>query len=784
MKRTNGLLFLGLWACTAPDGPVAERTEEISVRPDPLRLEAGPMPGDDATTDVEVRRFGGAVATGDFDADGTLEIVVGMPTASDGDTGRFAVYAQDPAGPQLLEVFTPAALFGAVEEVHHFGTSVAVGNINCDGYDDLILGFPELYAGTLWRRGAIALVPGGPNGLDVAATQTIHRQDVDPPLVVSYGARFGSALAVGDFDGDGCADLAVGAETLRLPPDRAGGVYVFPGTSAGPAVAQVILITADGVPGTAPRYNARFGHTLAVGDFNGDLRDDLAIGAPFDNVPATGDHGEVVVLDGGPTGLDLGTARTYDQDVLGLPKSPLEPGVSWQKRDEFGTALAAADVDGDGIDDLAVGLGGYNFDDGTTVHGTVGAAALLLGRSDGDLSIDAQYLFLSDVGLADIGTQFGDRGFVLADLDEDGRADLAVSATDHPGDGGPTGIVALYYGDASGFTTERKKWLDIHDVDPSWDSVGLGHALAAGDLDGDGHVDLIAGAPYTTGGGVVHAFEPLPPFLSTDFDAGLLTDGLGVRYIADKIPEEAYPLADFGTLLTGLVVVEAIEAGRLSDRSVVTVPPSAIVGGRSMGLVAGDRIEVRDLLAGLILANANDAAVTLAIATSGTEGRFVDAMDATVARLGLVDTHVAHPHGRNPADVNPACRGARLDDPVCGHSSNAQELVVLARAAIDQSRYRNLAVRQSYVTSTWRDAAGRAKDRALCNGYAPIRLGDAHCSASPHYDPDAVLGLSGDGVYFGYASRGPKSLLLVGLGAAGAANYASAAAMFAWGFTR
>ncbi len=158
--------------------------------------------------------------------------------------------------------------------------------------------------------------------------------------------EFGSALASGDFNGDGYLDLAVGApgESPGSDPES-GYVFVYRGGPCGLSRWHSLGQANGALTGTNEKGD-EFGTSLAAGDFDGDGKDDLAVGAPGESPGSDPESGWVFVYRGSSSGLS-----GWD----GLGQSGL--GAN-EKGDEFGTSLAAGDFDGDGKDDLAVGAPG------------------------------------------------------------------------------------------------------------------------------------------------------------------------------------------------------------------------------------------------------------------------------------------------------------------------------------------------------------------------------------------------------------------------------------------
>ncbi|HEY2795926.1 MAG TPA: FG-GAP repeat protein, partial [Micromonosporaceae bacterium] len=308
--------------------------------------------------------------------------------------------------------------------------------------------------------------------------------------VVSTGsaASAGCATAVvpSDFNGDGFADIAIGAPFYKT---GRGGVTVVYGPAIGTPVTQAFDESQFG--SITPTGGDYFGDDLATGNFNGDCYADLAIAIPgqppIDDVrPDTGvsaSGGALVVLYGSASGLGSGT-------VFFMSQLDTNQGI-----DETGggETLAAGDFNGDGRDDLAIGL--------SESANRTGEVAVMKGSSTG-LTTSGHKLWTQDSagvpGTAEVGDFFGE-ALAAGDFNGDKHADLAISA---PGEdttaAGDTGSVTILPGSSGGLTgSGSKAWTEDSTGVPgtSEDQDFWGTSLAAGDLTGDGRADLVIGDP-------------------------------------------------------------------------------------------------------------------------------------------------------------------------------------------------------------------------------------------------------------------------------------------------
>lgn len=345
------------------------------------------------------------------------------------------------------------------------GASLAVGDVNADGWDDLVVGAPDS-DGSGYQSGKLMLFLGSPTG-PVLATWS--------PMGTYYG-RLGAAVVVADFNSDGTDDIAAGEPGYASGGLTTGRVLVWSGRAGvEPASSAGRTLTGS--------TTSMFGFSLAAADFSGDGFEDLVVGAPDDNTGASSAGSASLYL--GATGGISGAARST---LRGL-----------SAYDDFGARVASAgDVDGDGAADLLVGVPGRD-----DVVSSGGEVRLHMGGATGFDSVPSWSLDGTVSG--------GYLGYELAggDLDGDGFSDVVVGdpSWSDPANYSRDGRVLVYGGAAEGLSDARRT--EITSTAVGWDSYGS-EVDVSGDLDQDGFLDLVVLGRISYNGDnvAVHAGSP------------------------------------------------------------------------------------------------------------------------------------------------------------------------------------------------------------------------------------------------------------------------------------
>jgi hypothetical protein len=400
-------------------------------------------------------QFGRALAAGDFNDDGFDDLAISINEDSGNGAVQILYGANNGLGTAHNRLLTQETSSDGEVGLDNFGASLAVGDFDRDGFDDLAIGEPRDMVRGFSAAGSVTIIYGEPGGLR-GGTQYWHQERTGHGVgdLAENFDLYGSALAAGDFDGDNFDDLAIGVpfEDIAAVLDT-GIVQVLFGSNEG--------LTGDGherwmqnSPGVADVIESgdQFGSVLAAGDFDADGRDDLAIGVPFEKFDSRVHTGIVHVLYGTDGGLTGNGSDIWHQNRSGIQDE-------CERDDEFGTALAAGDFDGDGRDDLAIGAHGETFEgdpeDEEDDLKTAGIMEVLYGTPSGLKTTTSQFWHLD---IDNVPGQPGDARFgstlAIGDFDNDGFADVAVSAPGESVDGvTKAGAVHILYGTAARLTT-------------------------------------------------------------------------------------------------------------------------------------------------------------------------------------------------------------------------------------------------------------------------------------------------------------------------------------------
>ena len=353
--------------------------------------------------------FGHAVdGAGDVDGDGLDDLVVGAQGQLGADSGAGAATvlfggARDvfPAHEQAIGISDPDA---------YFAHSVAgAGDVNSDGYQDIVVSAPRDGSASE-LGGAVYLLLGGSGGVDLESEQKLL-----PSAPADY-ARFGGSVSRGgDVNGDGFADVVVGAPRDPGGGDQAGAVYLYFGATSGLSTSREDSLWAP--DGSALH---EFGHAVAGGgDIDDDGFDDLVVGDYYAN--------RAFVYYGSSGGVDPSR-----WDELFNPR--------WGEGQWFGLSVSVlGDANADGFDDILVGA---SWNSHLSAF-TAGEAFVYFGSATGLRASDQVTLGAFDAGEGD---QLGEAVSGAGDVDGDGRGDVIVGAPWDDDLGGASGSAWLFRG--------------------------------------------------------------------------------------------------------------------------------------------------------------------------------------------------------------------------------------------------------------------------------------------------------------------------------------------------
>ncbi len=398
-------------------------------------------------------RLGISVATaGDVNGDGYSDIIAGSRLYDNGETDEGRAFMWYGSASGLGPNGTPSNTDWSNEGNQasaYFGYSVSpAGDVNGDGYADIIIGAHNYNTGS----GKAFVYNGSSSGLSLSPYWTAENGQVH--------SEFGySVFTAGDVNGDGFSDVLVGAYFFDNGESSEGRAYLYTGSAAG-------LTTSATWAAESDQTSAQFGLSVSsAGDVNGDGYADVIIGAPlFDNGQT--DEGKAFVFNGTSTGLSFTANWSAESNLTG---------------DQFGYCVSTAgDVNGDGYSDVIIGE--IYYDNGQNDEGRV---SVFHGSATG---LSASPNWSSE------GNQIaGLLGYIVStsgDVNGDGYADVIAGSYNYSNGEANEGSIFVYHGAASGLSASAN-WIG----ESNQAGAGFGiSATTAGDVNGDGYGDIIAGA--------------------------------------------------------------------------------------------------------------------------------------------------------------------------------------------------------------------------------------------------------------------------------------------------
>lgn len=389
--------------------------------------------------------LGGSVsAAGDLNADGFGDVAAGA-YQYDNQRGQVTVLM---GGESPYSGWSKIELQGE-SQGDRFGYSVAyAGDVNNDGYSDLVVGAPDAGGGP----GRVYIYRGTSSGVSTTAAWILEADPEDDD--------FGFSVAgAGDANGDGYADVLVGDPYYDGESYNQGCAALFLGSADG-------LLPAPAWFWTGGEAQSHAGYAVSfAGDNNADGYTDLLVGSPgYDGPGGLVSRGRTMGFQGGVSGPDTypdwSLYGTFQGGQLGL------------------SVACAGDVNRDGYSDVLVGapFQDYGFDN-------TGSAYLFLGSASGLVGSFTQRID----GTSSMAPYLGNDLDGIGDVNGDGYGDVAIS--EHG-----LSRVRVYLGSESGLDLDSELLIS----DPDFPQQGV--ALAgAGDVNGDGFSDLITGTPLYTG---------------------------------------------------------------------------------------------------------------------------------------------------------------------------------------------------------------------------------------------------------------------------------------------
>lgn len=694
---------LGFFATARPD-PKGERTLKVALAALFLAASAAPSManlalirqgaesgGSKETGDAH----GHSLAVGDFNGDGIDDLATGAPWED--------VSGVNMCGAVIVNYGSSFGLTDASETLLQsdgnelqssavFGTAVAAGDFDDDGYDDLAVGAPGAdYDSSTPNVGMVFVYAGSPGGLSYWHYLWQPSGGGSPET----NDRFGASLCVAQLNGAAGTneDLVVGSPG---EDDYAGTIFYYTGGSNG------LLNGTSGWRkqssfGGVNEANDQFGYSLAAGQIEGSSYDEIVVGSPFEDVSGVEDAGVAWVILGTSTGPSASSADVITPDEGDLPHSPYPQG--W-----FGMAVSAGRFYGGSYDGVAIGEPGRsyfgNLESGRVVIGK-GTSSGLSFTNGNDIT-----LFQDDTGWS-LGNE-DNFGRVLAAGDYDGSdvyEDLAIGCPSDNANGGPVaaGVISILFGGTNGPGSYGwVGWAQDAWNDPIEQGDRFGASLAFGRFESANRRSLAIGSPgedSTTG--AVYIAAPWRQRQYPKFKNGIAVDCEGNCTYALR-PFEEVCIASTTKIMTVLIACERSQLPSNNSRFVNITTAYQVpdwirnnIGGSLYDFGDEQRVTLRDLLYCCLFPSGNDAAYAIADLLTGSDNSwngeydntvqdFVDEMNDRAAQIGMTRTTFTNPAGLDKG----------------GPHSCAADMALLAQVAMENPLFATVCGSTNYTFQT------------------------------------------------------------------------------------
>ncbi len=408
------------------------------------------LPAGTLESDVAFAAMGFSVASaGDVNGDGYNDVIVGAPFYSDGETNEGAALVYYGTASGLNAL--PDLTMEGNQANAWMGWSVAsAGDVNADGYSDVIVGARN-YSNGESSEGAAFVYHGSANGIITSPANMLESNQI--------GAQMGISVAcAGDVNDDGFSDIIIGAHWYDNGEFDEGTAFIYHGSVSGISTIAAATVESNQVIGNMAYSVA------SAGDVNGDGYSDVVVSThQYSNGQTS--EGAAIVYNGSASGIII------------TPAAIIESNQAYAFMGRY--VASAGDVNGDGYSDIIIGANEY--DNPQINEGKVfvyhGSASGIIAAPAASVESDQAYATMGAVSTA-------------GDLNGDGYSDVIVGADRYDNGELDEGRIYIYYGSASGIGT-----MSVQTIECNQANAYLGvFVAAAGDVNGDGNSDIIVGA--------------------------------------------------------------------------------------------------------------------------------------------------------------------------------------------------------------------------------------------------------------------------------------------------